>query len=99
MNSNHGLSQDTVDKIKRVLVSFSEIKKTILYGSRAKGTFKTGSDIDLTLDAPTLTTSQLLSIQGKIDDLLLPYKVDLSILQKIENAELVDHIRRIGKEF
>lgn len=97
MKSNHGLSQDSVDRIHRILAKYPEIKRVILYGSRAKGTFKPGSDIDLTLDAPSLTVTQLLSIQVELDDLLLPYKVDLSILQKIENPDLIDHIHRVGK--
>jgi predicted nucleotidyltransferase len=95
----HGLDQKTVHAIKSVFAQYPQIEKTMLYGSRAKGNFKPGSDIDLTLIAPTLTLSELLKIETEIDDLLLPYKVDLSLFHKIENNDLLDHIQRVGKEF
>jgi predicted nucleotidyltransferase len=44
-----GLPETTIAKIRAVLARFPEVEKAILYGSRAKGNFKTGSDIDLTL--------------------------------------------------
>jgi hypothetical protein len=41
----------------------------------------------------------LFKIENEIDDLLLPYKIDLSIFHKIENHQLLEHIKRIGKVF
>jgi predicted nucleotidyltransferase len=46
---NHGLTKETVDKMVSVFVQFPQIEQAVLYGSRAKGNFKMGSDIDLTL--------------------------------------------------
>ncbi|GAL00503.1 type I restriction-modification system specificity subunit S [Nonlabens ulvanivorans] len=57
------------------------------------------SDIDLTLVGNTLTLAQLYAIETALDDLLLPYKIDLSIFHKIENNDLIDHIERVGVEF
>ena len=74
------------------------ISKVILYGSRAKGTYRPGSDIDLTVMGEGLTTDWLLSICGKIDDLPIPYEVDISIYDHIENKELLEHIKRVGME-
>ena len=69
----------------------------ILYGSRAKETHRPGSDIDLTLKGNTLTTGWLMDLASKIDDLLLPDEVDLSIFEHIDNPNLIDHINRVGK--
>lgn len=94
-----GLPQETIFKIKNVLKKYFQIERVILYGSRAKGNYKTGSDIDLTLIAPQMTLTELLKIENEIDDLLLPYKVDLSLFHKIDNPDLIDHIQRVGIEF
>lgn len=97
--STSGLSTETIQKLKLIFRQQPKIEKVILYGSRAKGNYKPGSDIDLTLVAPTMSLSELLNIENQIDDLLLPYKVDLSIFHLIENPDLVNHIERVGLEF
>jgi len=97
--SKTGLSPETLSKIKNVFKSHARIEKVILYGSRAKGNFRNGSDIDLTLVGKSLTTSELFKIENELDDLLLPYKIDLSILHNIENPGLIKHINRIGLLF
>ena len=94
-----GLSEKTIQLLQEVFSKNSKIISVILYGSRAKGTFKNGSDIDLTINAPTLTLSELLKLENEIDNLLLPYQVDLSLQHQIENSELLDHIKRVGKVF
>lgn len=91
-----GISLEAIQKIHSVLLEYPEIKKVILYGSRALGTFKNGSDIDLAIDSSELSLTTLLKIENELDDLLLPYKIDLSIMQKIENHELIEHIKRVG---
>ena len=95
----YGLKEKDIQKINGVFMDYPQIIKAILYGSRAKGTFRNGSDIDLTLLGEGLTLSVLFSIENDLDDLLLPYKIDLSILQKIENPDLVAHIERVGVDF
>lgn len=98
-SSLYGLSDKTIFSLKSVFSKYPEIKKVLLYGSRAKGSFKSGSDIDLTLVAPDLTLTKLLHIQNQIEDLMLAHKVDLSLFHKIENQDLLDHIQRVGVEF
>jgi predicted nucleotidyltransferase len=71
----------------------------MLYGSRAKGNFKPGSDVDLSLMGAEVTHSLLGQIQGELEDGLLPYRFDLSIFSQITHAALIDHIRRIGVVF
>ena len=74
-------------------------KKAILYGSRAMGNNRPASDIDLTLVAPGWTLTELFRLETELDDLLLPYTIDLSLLHRIDNAELRAHIDRVGVTF
>ena len=93
---NYGLSNDAIPAIIRILRQYDTVEQAVLYGSRAMGKYRPASDIDLVLIGPELKLSVQLSIENAIDDLLLPYTVDLSILHQIENAELLDHINRAG---
>ena len=95
----YGLSEKVISSLKIVFLRHPQIQKVILYGSRAKGNFKPGSDIDLTLVAPQIDLTELLKIENEIEDLLLPYKVDLSLFHQIENKDLIEHIQRVGAEF
>ncbi len=94
-----GLKPEVITQINQIFAEYPEISKAILYGSRAKGNYKNGSDIDLTLISDRLNHRQLLQIQNQIDDLLLPYSVDLSIFSSIDNLHLIEHIDRIGVTF
>ena len=95
----YGLGEHTINAIQSVFQHYPAIKKAILYGSRAKGNYRNGSDIDLTLVGEDLDLSTQFKIENELDDLLLPYKIDLSLLYKIENPDLIDHISRVGKVF
>ncbi len=75
----YGLSNRTLQKIQSVLSHYPQVERAILYGSRATGTYRNGSDIDLTLYGDALTHSILSRIDTELDDLLLPYTIDLSI--------------------
>ena len=94
-----GLQENVVENIKHVFVRYPQIEKVILYGSRAKGNFDPGSDIDLTIIGNDIELSMLNRIENDLDDLLLPYKFDLSVLRNITNENLLDHIQRVGIEF
>lgn len=96
---DHGLSQATVDGITAVLAKHANIEQAILYGSRAMGTYRPNSDIDLCLVGPQLSLTELLAIETELDDLLLPYRIDLSLQHSIDNPELLAHIRRVGVAF
>lgn len=96
----YGLSETTLQKICSVFNRYPQIDKAILYGSRAKGNFKNGSDIDLTLlGGDDLTFEILYRIISDIDNLLLPYTIDLSIFNEINDEDVIDHIRRVGLTF
>jgi len=94
-----GLPLGAVEKIRTVFALHPEVEKVVLYGSRAKGNYKTGSDIDLTMYGDALNQSILLKILDELDELLLPWMIDLSLYQQIDNANLRDHIERVGTVF
>jgi predicted nucleotidyltransferase len=73
VNNRFGLKQHTISAIQNLFARHPEIKRAVLYGSRAKGASRAGSDIDLTLFGEALTYTQLNRIETEIDDLLLPY--------------------------
>ena len=96
---NHGLSANTVERIVTVLTHYPEIEKAVLYGSRAKGNYRNGSDIDLMLFGDGINFSLLTRLDNELDDLLLPYKFDISQFANLSHPELIDHIRWVGVVF
>ena len=93
-----GLSPKTIQALAGVFGQFKQIDKVMLYGSRAMGTHKPGSDIDLALVGKDLSTDLLATIAVMLDDLLLPYTLDLTIYAFIDNSDLRAHIDRVAKE-
>jgi len=94
-----GLNETVIEKLNSIFRQHAEVETVFIYGSRAKGNFKNGSDIDLTMIGEGLTRSKRYKIEEEIDDLLLPYMIDLSIKKQIENPDLINHIERIGQVF
>ncbi len=95
-NLDNGISAEYWNKINETLSHFPHIKKAVLFGSRAKGTYKEFSDIDIALIGNDMNTDDLLKLETEIDDLLLPYEFDFCIYKNITNKELKDHIDRRG---
>ncbi len=91
-----GLARITLDKLESVFHQHDSIESVIIYGSRAKGNYKVGSDIDLTIKGSILPFSELMQVEDQIDDLFLPYRVDLSQYEKLKNTDLIDQINRVG---
>lgn len=94
-----GLAEDDIQQIQSVLADFPAIKRAILYGSRAKGTHKPSSDIDITLIGDSLTIETLNALTARLYDLPLPYLFDISIFAHISNPDVVAHIQRVGIDF
>ena len=95
----YGLKKVSIEKVNRIFAQYDKIEEVILYGSKAKGNYKPGSDIDLTLKGKELNLKLLNKISLELDDLLLPYTFDLSIYNHIKQADLIDHIMQVGKIF
>ena len=91
-----GLPQHALNAIQGVLERYPGVEQAVLYGSRAKGSYRTGSDIDLTLKG-NLDYPGLLRLECELDDLLLPWKMDLSLYEHLDNPALIEHIDRVGK--
>jgi predicted nucleotidyltransferase len=91
----YGLSEIVIQKVCNIFLHYPSIIQVILYGSRAKGTYKEGSDIDISL-VGDIDFDSFATIKTALDDLCLPYHIDLSIFQDIANKELIDHIQRVG---
>jgi predicted nucleotidyltransferase len=92
----YGLTDDTLAQIINVLAKTIKIEKGILFGSRAMGNFREGSDIDLALKGEKLDMADLINISSELEELDLPYYFDLLLFEKIENRDLTDHICRVG---
>ena len=95
----YGLEDHVIQKISAVFTLFPDITEVIIYGSRAKGNYRTGSDIDLSLKGNNLNLNLVNQVCLKLDELMLPYTFDISIFDQIENPDFLDHIKRIGQIF
>lgn len=91
-----GLKEKYLIAINVVLAKHAEVDKAILYGSRAKGNFRNGSDIDLTLVGEDISVKLLFKIATELDDLFIPNIIDLSVHRLIQAEDLLEHIDRVG---
>ena len=95
---NYGLPERTLDTLYSIFRKYPGIRQAILYGSRAKGKYRRGSDIDLSLKTGEgFTFTELLRIAGDFEDSDIPYFVDVSIYDRLSNPNLKAHIDRVGK--
>ncbi len=94
-----GLPLETTNKINGVFSNYPEVTQAIIYGSRAMGTYRNGSDIDITLKGINLSSELQSKIYWDIDALNTPYLFDISIFDTLKNSELVEHINRVGQLF
>lgn len=92
----YGLKESVLGSIIDVFARYPKIDKVLLYGSRVKGNYKKGSDIDLALVGEDINIQDLHKILLELDELYLPYGFDLVIFEKIKNEDLVGHINRLG---
>jgi len=94
-----GLALEMIDKINSVFMKYPEVEEVIIYGSRAKGNYRNGSDIDISLKGKDLNDSIRSKIFLDIDDLDTPYLFDISIFDKLKSPDLEEHINRVGQVF
>ncbi len=95
----YGLKDSDIQAICSVFRQHDSIEKALIYGSRAKGNYRNGSDIDIVLMGENLDLTTLMKVEDQLDDLMLPYKIDLSLFHQIENQDLIEHINRVGSCF
>ena len=94
-----GLSDTVITELCNVFQRHANIERVMIFGSRLKGNYRTGSDIDLAIVGRNLDYGQLLDIQCEIDELGLLYSIDLVDYQKKKGSPIGDHIDRVGQIF
>ena len=99
MMNSFGLEADDMDAILSIFAAHPEIESATLYGSRAMGRFRSGSDIDLALAGKNLTDQILLDIQAELCDSNVPYMVDVVMENEIRDEKLKREIDRTGQNF
>ena len=96
---NFGLGDAVITELQDVFRRHSNIKKVLIFGSRSKGNYRAGSDIDLAVIGTGIDYNQLLNIQCEIEDLELLYSIDLLNYQEKMGTPIGDHIDRVGQVF
>lgn len=91
-----GLPAEASTALLRLLAAHPGVEQIWLYGSRAMNRHRPGSDIDLSLEGSGLDHGDLLELMGEVDDLLLAWRVDLSLRHQLP-PELDAHLRRVGR--
>lgn len=91
-----GLPAHTLERIRAALVQTHHLERAVIYGSRAKGNYRPGSDIDLALQGAELTEAEQHALANRLEELLLPYTIDLCRVEAIDNPALLEHIQRVG---
>jgi predicted nucleotidyltransferase len=94
-----GLEADDMQAISSIFAAHPEIESAVIYGSRATGRFKPGSDIDLVLTGKKLTDRTVLDVCIELSDSDVPYRVDVVAENEIEDENLKREICETGKVF
>lgn len=93
-----GIYPKSFEEIIKIINEILSIDEVIIYGSRAKGNYKEGSDIDITLIG-NVTKEDFSKLWQDLDDSYIPYKFDISIYKDLHSDSLKEHIDRVGKTF
>ncbi len=92
-----GIGDNILQAIIATCMNFPTVKRVILYGSRARGDYKNGSDIDIAIDAPEMSDREFSRLWNSLDDLPIIYTMDIVHLQSLKNELLLDAIRQEGR--
>ncbi len=93
-----GLKEQDLTIILNAIKNYTEIEKVKIFGSRAKGNYSNGSDVDLAIYGDTINIDVIASLSYKLNELLpLPYYFDIVHYESISTPELIEHIDRVGQ--
>ena len=84
-------------QLEQFFSKYNHVDEVVIYGSRALGNYRKASDIDLAVKGGNLNSTDEMKITFDLDDLMLPYKFDITIYNHINNQELRHHIDHFGK--
>ncbi|TAN00972.1 MAG: nucleotidyltransferase domain-containing protein [Chitinophagaceae bacterium] len=89
ITNNFGLREKDMQYMMQLFQSYPAVEKVILYGSRARGDFRLGSDVDLALAGPTISSKDVMRIHSKLEeDSPIPLGFDVVHYDTIENQIL-----------
>jgi predicted nucleotidyltransferase len=92
-----GLLEKDIEEILAVLKKFPKVEKAIVFGSRAKGNFKNGSDVNIALKGKDLDFETISDLSYLLnEETQMPYKFDVLNYHGIQEPYLKNHIDRIG---
>ncbi|ABR46965.1 DNA polymerase, beta domain protein region [Alkaliphilus metalliredigens QYMF] len=95
---NTGLKEDDLKYIINVIKDFDEIEKAVVFGSRAEGSYKRGSDVDIAIYGEGVSFDTISTLKAKLEEEgPLPYFFDVVDYYNLENQDLKEHIDRVGK--
>ena len=95
--NDHGISQRTFDLLMKTFGDFPEVEQVVLFGSRAKGKYSAGSDIDLAVKGNEVTPALIFKLNSIFNERLpIPYEIDVVGYQDLDHEALREHIDRIG---
>ena len=93
-----GLLDSDFEFLSNLFQKYSSINEVIIFGSRAKGNYKNGSDVDLAIKSITIENQEINEIDDELNENSnLPYKFDIVHYEKIQTPELKEHIDHVGK--
>lgn len=100
MRNKFGLLDTDMEAIVSVLNRQPKVNEAIIFGSRAKGNFKNGSDVDIALKGKDLDFDTISRISYLLnEETNMPYKFDVLNYHSTDEPTLIDHIDRVGIEF
>lgn len=94
-----GLSEKDFAILREAIAGHPEIEEAVIFGSRAKGNYKPGSDIDIALKGASVTRRTAAALHSDLEDSYLPYFVDVIDYNTLTNDNLREHIDRVGVRF
>ena len=93
----YGMEDNELQLLRSTFENTTNLRQVILFGSRAKGTNRPFSDVDITLVGDQLTDDDVADVACRLSESSLPYFCDVSLFSKLQNPALIDHIKRRGK--
>lgn len=100
MDNSFGLKEGDIKSIIGILQQQPEVKEALIFGSRAKGNYRAGSDVDMAIKGDGINLKIITHISYLLnEETIMPYQFDVLNYHSIRNAELVEHIDRAGISF
>ncbi|HEV7350983.1 nucleotidyltransferase domain-containing protein [Telluribacter sp.] len=98
MTNPYGISERSYGLLREAFQKYPEVEEVLIFGSRAKGTYRKGSDIDLAIKGLRCSTQTAADLAGYLNEQVpIPYSVDVVYYDGLKQAELKAHIDRVGK--